>query len=151
MEDGPVRCAAYGIVVALEQCMRNLLTTLIVSVFLFGFASSAAAQISFDLRFGTPPPAPRAYHVPPQPGPDYEWVEGYWYPSGPHYAWHDGYWTRPPYPGAYWVAPYYINGHYYAGRWEGGRGNVYHDHRWDHTKHRDEYREPNDPNGRDRR
>jgi len=110
--------------------------------------SANAGQISFDLRFGTPPPPPRAYAVPAQPGPDYVWVEGYWYPSGGHYVWHNGYWTHPPYAGAYWVAPYYGSGHYYAGHWEGSRGNVYHDHRWDHDKRRDEHREPNERRGR---
>ena len=103
--------------------------------------SSAFAQVSVDVHIGQPPPQPRAYRVPPPPGPDFVWVEGYWYPQGHRYVWHDGYWTRPPYAGAYWVAPYYERGQYYAGRWEGQRGNVFHDHRWDREDRRDEHRE----------
>jgi len=123
--------------------MRSLLPTLIAGAVLLGSASAARAQISFDIRIGQPPPPPRAYRVPLRPGPDYEWVEGYWYPQGSHYLWHNGYWTRPPYAGAYWVEPYYEQGRYYAGHWEGGRGNVYHDHRWDRSRQRDERHEPN--------
>ena len=77
------------------------------SALLLAWAPAAYAQISFDVRMGAPPPAPRAYRVPPQPGPDYVWVEGYWYPVNGQYRWHNGYWTHPPYPDAYWVAPYY--------------------------------------------
>jgi hypothetical protein len=131
--------------------MRTLLRTLALSVLiLIASASAARAQISFDLRFGTPPPAPRAYRVPPRPGPEFEWVEGYWYPQGKRYAWHDGYWTRPPYEGAYWVEPYYVSGSYYAGHWEGRNGNVFHDHRWDKSRQKDERRERNDDRGRGR-
>jgi hypothetical protein len=121
--------------------MRKLLPTLAISAVLLAFAPAAHAQISFGLRFG-PPPAPRAYRVPPQPGPDYVWVEGYNYPEGSRYAWHDGYWTRPPYEGAYWVEPYHVNGQYFEGRWEGSRGAVRHDHGWDRGDQRDERREP---------
>jgi hypothetical protein len=105
-------------------------------------ASAAHAQISFDVHIGTPPPPPRVYRVPARPGPDYVWVEGYWYPQGRRYLWHNGYWTHPPYEGAYWVAPYYREGQYFAGRWEGRRGEVFHDHRWDRDRRRDERREP---------
>jgi hypothetical protein len=122
--------------------MRRILHTLAISSFLLAAASAAHAQVSFDIRIGPPPP-PRVYRVPPQPGPGFEWVEGYWYPQGSHYRWHDGYWTRPPFAGAYWVAPYHVDGRYYAGRWEDGRRNFRHDHRWDRGRQRDE--------GRDRR
>ena len=81
--------------------MRKLLNVLALSALLLGTASVAQAQVSFSFRFG-PPPAPRAYRVPPRPGPDYMWIEGYWYPQNNRYLWHDGYWTRPPYAGAYW-------------------------------------------------
>ena len=125
--------------------MRKLFQLL---AFLALFVASgliAQAQINIGIHIGEPPP-PRAYRVPPQPAPDYVWVEGYWYPEGGRYRWHDGYWTRPPYEGAYWVAPYHDGGQYFTGRWEGSRGNVAHDHRWDRGKQRDERREP----GRDR-
>ena len=116
--------------------MRNLLTTIALTGLVVGTAAIANAQVSVGIQIGTPPP-PRAYHVPARPGPDYEWVEGYNYPQGGKYRWHDGYWTRPPYQGAYWEAPYYAGGKYYAGRWEGHRGAVAHDHRWDSHQDRD--------------
>ena len=131
--------------------MSRLLQTLAISTLLLGSASPARAQISFDLRFGRPLPPPRAYRVLPPPGPDYVWVEGYWYPRGSRYLWHNGYWTRPPYDDAYWVAPYYSGGEYFAGHWEGSRGNVFHDHRWDRSRRRDERREPRRYHRYDRR
>jgi len=123
--------------------MGKLLRTLTIVALFLGSASVADAQISFGIRIGEPP-APRAYRVPRQPGPDYVWVEGYWYPQGSRYLWHDGYWTRPPYDGAYWVEPYYWRGQYYPGQWEGRRGNFTHDHRWDRGRQRDERRGPFD-------
>jgi hypothetical protein len=121
--------------------MRKLLQTLAISGLLLAPASAANAQISFGITIGAPP-APRAYRVPRQPGPDYEWIEGYWYPQGSRYVWHDGYWTRPPYEGAYWVVPYHVGGQYFAGRWEGSRGIVAQNHRGDRGRQRDERREP---------
>jgi hypothetical protein len=125
--------------------MRNLLRTAAILGLLVAPAATVHAQISFGIRIGEPPP-PRAYRVPPRPGPDYVWVEGYQYPEGGHYKWHDGYWTRAPYEGAYWVEPYHTGGQYYAGHWEGTRGNVAHDHRWDRGNQRDEGHNPNDHN-----
>lgn len=122
--------------------MKRWLQTLALSTLLIVSASAAHAQISFGIRIGEPP-APRAYRVPPRPGPDYTWVEGYQSAEGGRYKWHDGYWTRPPYEGAYWVEPYYVGGQYYTGRWEGSRGNVAHDHRWDRSPQRDERHTPN--------
>jgi len=129
--------------------MRRLFQTLAIFALLFEPAT-AVAQVSFGIRIGEPPP-PRRYRVPPQPGPDFVWVEGYYYPQGSRYVWHDGYWTRPPYDGAYWVAPYHLGGRYYAGRWEGGRGNIRHDHRWDRGRQRDERRGPRRDDRDDRR
>src|SRR5262245_8256219 len=99
--------------------MSKLLGATALSLFVLGSASNSAAQVSFDIRIGTPPPPPRYYVVRPQPAPEFVWVEGYWYPQGNHYRWHNGYWTRPPYEGAYWVEPYYVRGYYFAGHWEG--------------------------------
>src|ERR1700719_2272345 len=110
--------------------MRKIFRALAISAFLLAPASTAHAQVSFGIRIGEPP-APRAYRVPNQPTLDTVWVEGYWYPEGSRYRWHDGYWTRPPYEGAYWRAPYHVGGQYFVGQWEGNRGNVIHDHRWD--------------------
>jgi hypothetical protein len=130
--------------------MRTILQTLAISALLLAPASAAQPQMSFGIRIGEPP-APRAYRVPPQPGPDYEWVEGYWYPQGSRYQWHDGYWTRPPYEGAYWVAPYHTGGQYFAGHWEGRRGNLAHDHHWDRSRQRDERRDPRHDDRNDHR
>src|SRR6478672_11086523 len=108
--------------------------TLLVAILLIA-GSSYAGQIS--VRIG-PPPAPRVLHaVPSSPGPGYAWVDGYWYPTGNHYTWHQGYWTRTPYAGARWVAPRYQGGQYYNGYWEGERGRIEHNHKWDHDKNRD--------------
>lgn len=128
--------------------MRHLLRISAVLGLLF-LAKPASAQISFGIQFGTPPPPPRVYHVAPQPGPDYEWVEGYWYPQGNRYRWHDGYWTRPPAPGSYWVAPYWSNGRYYEGYWGTPRGDVRHDHRWDGDNRRRDYDHDHDNRDRD--
>jgi len=127
--------------------MRKFLQTLAISASLLAPASVAHAQINLGIHIGEPPAA-RAYRVPRQPGPEFDWIEGYWYPDGSRYKWHNGYWTRPPYEGAYWVAPYHVGGQYFAGRWEGRRGNLGHDHRWDRGKQRDERREAR-PDGRD--
>jgi len=118
--------------------MRRILQMVSIASVLLAVAPSAHAQVSFDVHIGAPPPAPRAYRVPPQPGPDYVWVEGYWYPANGQYRWHDGYWTHPPYPDAYWVVPYYEGDQYYSGHWEGARGDVHHDHGWDQGRQRDE-------------
>jgi hypothetical protein len=83
------------------------------------------------VRIGSPPP-PRVVRVQPRsPGTDYVWIAGYWYPVGNHYKWHDGYYTRPAYNGAHWVEPRHDGQQYYQGYWEGDRGQVAHDHRWD--------------------
>jgi len=116
--------------------MRHLLKTLVFTTLLVAPVATANAQISFGIHIGEPP-APRSYRVPARPGPEYVWVEGYQYPQGGRYLWHDGYWTRPPYEDAYWVEPYHVDGRYYAGRWEGDRAPINHNHRWDGRKNRD--------------
>jgi hypothetical protein len=94
---------------------------------LLACGSVFAAQVSIGIRIGPPPP-PRVVRVlPPRPGPEFIWIEGYWYPVGSHYKWHAGYWTRPFYPGARWVVPHH----------EGERGRIEHDHRWDRDRDRD--------------
>ena len=107
-----------------------LLLMLLVGGALFG-------QVSLGIRIGPPPP-PRVIRVQPlRPGPDYVWVDGYWYPVGRHYRWHDGYWSRPIYPSARWVAPRYERDRYWNGYWEGDRGRREHDHHWDRDHDRD--------------
>lgn len=117
--------------------MKRLIETLAISALLLAPASAANAQISFGITIGPQPP-PRYQRVAPQPGPDYTWVDGYWYPVGSRYVWHAGYWTRPPYAGAYWVEPYHDGRQYIPGRWEGDRGPVDHNHRWDRGRQRDD-------------
>jgi hypothetical protein len=101
------------------------------------FGQLAFGQISLGIRIG-PPPAPRVVAVRPvAPGPDYAWVDGYWYPGGGRYRWHAGYWSRPPYAGAHWVGPHHDGERFYAGYWDGGRGRFEHDHHWDNDRDRD--------------
>ena len=131
---------------------RAFVSSAVCALVLLGSAA-ANAQISFGIQIGEPPP-PRAYRVPARPGPEFEWVEGYWYPQGHHYRWHDGYWTRPPFDGAYWVEPYYAGGRYVAGYWEYRSRRFEHDHRWDHERRRDfreERRDFRDERRHDRR
>jgi hypothetical protein len=110
---------------------------------LLGAGSAANAQVSVGVQIGRPPapvvieeapPAPRAYVVAARPGPEFVWIEGYWFPQGKHYRWHDGYWTRPPYAGAYWVEPYHYHGRYVAGYWEGRRDERRVERREDHRR-----------------
>lgn len=92
------------------------------------------AQVSVGIRIGAPP-APRVVRVVPRsPGNGYTFIAGYWYPVGNHYKWHDGYWTRPAYEGARWVAPHHDGERFYEGSWEGDRGRIRHDHRWDRER-----------------
>ena len=127
--------------------------TVLALVLLTGI-SAFGAQISIGIRIG-PPPRPRVVRVVPRsPGPEFFWVEGYWYPVGNHYKWHDGYWTRPPYPGARWIAPRHDGQQFFMGYWEGERGRLEHDHRWDKDKNkdfRDKDRDKDRGRGKDRR
>ncbi len=115
--------------------MRYLLKATMLTAMLLACGSIFAAQIS--VRIGPPPP-PRVERVRPlSPGPDFVWVDGYWYPLNGHYRWHEGYWTRPPYEGARWIRPHHEGDEYYNGYWEGDRGRIAHDHRWDQDRDRD--------------
>src|SRR5436305_1648001 len=106
--------------------MKTRLVTLLLWV-----AGGMSAQVSVNIQIGAPPP-PRVVRVLPRsPGPEYVFVPGYWYPAGRHYKWHDGYYTRPPYAGAHWAEPSHDGRNYHFGYWEGGRGRIDHDHKWD--------------------
>lgn len=110
--------------------------TLLAAMLLTGM-SVFAAQVSIGIRIGPPPP-PRVLRMqPPRPGPEFVWIEGYWYPVGKKYRWHAGYWTQPPYAGARWVVPRHDGQQYFAGYWEGDRGRIEHDHHWDRDRGRD--------------
>jgi hypothetical protein len=112
-------------------------TRLLAGLLLGGSSLFAETHFSIGIGIGGPayypPPPPVVAYLPP-PGPDYTWVDGYWYPSGARYVWHTGYWARPPYAGAYWVAPRYYENRYYPGYW--GRRERYRDgdddERWEH-------------------
>src|SRR5579859_786078 len=81
------------------------------------------ADISIGIRIG-PPPRPSIVAVrPASPGPDWVWVDGYWY------------------PGARWVGPHHDGERFFEGYWEGDRGHYRHDHRWDRDRDRDFDRE----------
>jgi hypothetical protein len=116
-----------------KTCMGTLLLT----GTLFAGAPAAFSQISVGIQIGAPPP-PRVYAVrPAEPGPDFVWVEGYWYPVSGRYVWHRGYWTQPPYEGARWIYPRYDRDRYFDGYWDGPRGRFDHDHHWDRDRNHD--------------
>ena len=99
-------------------------------------AGAVFAQLSIGVRIG-PPPRARVVRVQPRsPGEGYSWIGGYWYPVGHRYQWHEGYWTRPAYAGAHWVEPRHDGTLFYEGYWDGDRGRVAHDHRWDKNSDR---------------
>jgi WXXGXW repeat (2 copies) len=129
--------------------MRNLIRAVAFAAMLLGSASVSHAQVSIGIRIGPPPPPRVVYVQPSRPGPEYVWVEGYWYPVGHRYRWHEGYWSRPPYEGARWVAPHHDGQQFFAGYWEGDRGRIEHDHRWDRDRDRD-YRHDRDRHDDDR-
>jgi hypothetical protein len=100
-------------------------------------AGSVFGQVAVGINIGPPPP-PRVLRVRPvAPGPDFVWLDGYWYPVGGRYRWHEGYWTRPPYAGALWVGPRHEGGRFFEVHWEGSRGVIAHDHHWDREHDRD--------------
>jgi hypothetical protein len=124
--------------------MRKFIVAALLFTFLWAAAPAAFAQVSVGIVIGAPPP-PRVVAVRPvAPGPEFLWVDGYWYPVGHHYRWHAGYWTRPPYEGARWVGPHHDGERFFAGYWDGEHGRVEHDHHWDRDHERDHGRHPGD-------
>ena len=117
---------------------RDAALVCVVGGLLMLLGTTVHAQVSIGVTIGQPPP-PRVYRVPPQPGNEFVWVEGYWYPQGHKYRWHDGYWTRAPFAGAYWVQPYYDGGRYVSGYWENDAKHLEHDHHWDRDHGRRDY------------
>jgi hypothetical protein len=117
--------------------MRRLLVLVLLA------AGYMVGQVSIGIRIGPPPPPREVRYRPVAPGPDYYWVDGYWYVVGNRYVWHPGYWTRPPYGGARWVAPRHDGERFWGGYWDGDRGRFEHDHRWDRDRDRD-WRERHD-------
>ena len=107
--------------------------TTLLATLLFVGGTILSAQVSIGIRMG-PPPAVRVERRPVAPGPDFMWIDGYWYVVNGRYKWHAGYWTRPPYGGARWVAAHHDGAQFFDGYWEGERGRVDHDHRWDRDR-----------------
>jgi hypothetical protein len=122
--------------------MKHRLAVLMVLV-----GGAAFAQLSIGIRIGPPPPMRVVRVQPRSPGADYAWVSGYWYPVGHRYKWHNGYWTRPPFAGARWVQPRHDGSAFHEGYWDGDRGRISHDHKWD--RGRDRKRDFNRDNSRD--
>src|SRR5712691_309430 len=121
------------------KCWRGMIVMkkTLVTLMLLAGGALFGADFSVGIRIGPPPPDRVVRVRPVNPGPDFAWVEGYWYPVGNHYKWHEGYWTRPVYPGAQWVAPRHDGERFFEGHWEGDRGQRQHDHRWDRSHDRD--------------
>lgn len=100
-------------------------TRLMAMMLMAGGALFAQTRLSIGVQIGSPAPvmvpapAQVVAYQPPCPGPGYVWVDGYYDDSG---NWYDGYWALPPYVGAYWVAPRFTSGQFYAGYWAGTRG-----------------------------
>jgi hypothetical protein len=108
-------------------------TKLFAILLLAGSSLFARSHVSIGIGFGgyeyypaprpvyvyAPPPV--RYYAPPvryvAPGPDYGWVDGYYYPVGPRWSWRAGYWARRPHPRAYWVSPRYYRSRWYRGYW----------------------------------
>src|SRR6202043_1618745 len=117
--------------------MRKFIGAALLAAMLLTGSPALKAQVSVGIGIGAPPP-PRVLRVRPvAPGPDYFWVDGYWYPVDGRYVWHRGYWTLPPYGGAAWIGPRWEGGRYYNGYWNGEHGRFEHDHRWDRERERD--------------
>lgn len=128
--------------------MRSLIRIAVVAALLAG-GSAFGGQVFVGIQIGPPPP-PRVIRVqPPRPGPEFVWVTGYWYPVGHRYRWHAGYWSRPPYGGARWVGPRYDGSQYFVGYWEGERGRIEHEHRWDRDRERRDFDRRRDHGDRD--
>ncbi len=105
---------------------------LILAALLFTSTSLFAQRFYIGGSWGYGPPAPvRVYAPPPPPpvyygygyarpvapGPGYAWIDGYYDYYGRDYRWRPGYWAPRPHHRAYWYAPRYHGGRYYAGYW----------------------------------
>ena len=113
---------------------KVLLSAILMAGLTVGIAG--AADLSIGIRIG-PPPQPRVVRVRPvAPGPEFIWVDGYWFAEGRRWRWHEGYWTRPPYAGARWMGPRYEGGQFFNGYWDTDHGHVEHDHAWDRDRGR---------------
>ena len=100
--------------------MKSTLRILAVAL-IAGGTMFAQARLSIGVRVGGngpgyyPPPVYAQQYVPPCPGPDYTWTDGYWVPEDGRNVWIAGFW-RAPYNNGYgygysprYVAPRYYN------------------------------------------
>jgi hypothetical protein len=90
-------------------------TKLLAMMLLAGGSMFAQTRISVGIGFGghgagfyQPPPS-YASNIPPCPGPDYNWVDGYWSQNYGRNTWIAGYWNRRPIRSGYQVAPHFDN------------------------------------------
>lgn len=88
---------------------------LLAVMLLAGGSMFAQTRVSIGIGFGghgagfyQPPPS-YASNIPPCPGPDYTWVDGYWSQSYGRNTWVAGYWNREPFNSGYRVAPRFDN------------------------------------------
>jgi hypothetical protein len=88
---------------------------LLAMMLLAGGSMFAQTQFSIGIGFGghgagfyQPPPS-YASNIPPCPGPDYTWVDGYWSQNYGRSTWVAGYWNRQPFSSDYEVAPRFDN------------------------------------------
>ena len=108
--------------------MKTTLRILAVAV-IAGGTMLAQPRVAIGIGVGGYGPgyyAPPAYaqYMPPCPGPDYVWVDGYWIPRGGRNVWVNGYWHRRY---GYGVAPGYVAPRYYNSYrgYDRGYGNRY--------------------------
>jgi hypothetical protein len=90
-------------------------TKLLAVMLLAGGSMFAQTRFSVGVGFGgqhagsyQPPPS-YANDIPPCPGPDYYWVDGYWSQDYGRNTWIAGYWNRQPFRGGYQVTTRFDN------------------------------------------
>ena len=90
-------------------------TKMLVMMILAGGSMFAQTRVSIGIGFGghgagfyQPPPS-YAVNIPPCPGPDYTWVDGYWSQNYGRNTWVAGYWYRQPFSSGYQVVPRFDN------------------------------------------
>jgi hypothetical protein len=90
-------------------------TKLLAMMLLVGGSMFAQPRVSIGIGFGghgagfyQPPPS-YVSNIPPCPGPDYIWVDGYWSQNYGRNTWVAGYWNRQPFSSGYQVAPPFDN------------------------------------------
>src|SRR3954469_18917535 len=93
-------------------------TKMMVMALLAGGAMFAQPRVSIGVGIGgyAPPAYAPAYVeqdiIPPCPGPDYTWVDGYWSQYGGRNSWISGSWQRRPYSSNYRVTPRFVQPRY---------------------------------------